>query len=805
MSTGAPRRLGVRHHKLRAPRKHGLSVSVEEMWSRLSAAIAQIQHHNISKLSYEEHYRYAYNLILNQQGDMLYQGVQLQIQEHLVNQSDMRLTPVFSLSIEEAQAASQAMSGSDKGKLRDNTARLLGLLPGNAEALFPTIPAGERFLSAVTAMWDDHCSCMSKIRDVLKYVDRVYVPNHRREPIWDLGLDLFRDTVVRSTRVPCRTNLLVAMLRQVYCEREGATVERRTIKAVTDMLLSLLHDAKQSVYTHDFEPIFLSTTSEYYATEATRLLESQRATYYLQSAERRFAEEQARVDACLSPNTLAPLKEIVERRLLTEHLDEILAMPDGGLVVLLDTDARADMERMYRLFRLVPTGLDALNKVLRAYVTDRGKIINETTLCESKNTQTPSAEMAMSWVNQVLDTKSRLDGVLATSFQGDKSCEAAINEAMDTFINLNTRAPEFISLYIDEHLRKGTRVADDTTALEPVLNKTITIFRYVHEKDVFERYYKMHLTRRLLHNRSASDDAERSMIAKLKVECGHGYVQKLQGMLNDMKLSEEVLRAFHHTLEREGTSLPLQLNVNVLTATYWPIASPKEPSIFPPALTEACNAFEKFYDTRHRGRVLTWQPSLGTADVRVQFKSRTHELVVSTYALMVLLLFEHADVLTYGHIRDATRMPDADLQRTLQSLACAKYKILRKEPKGRDVSETDSFVFNADFTCSLARVKIAQVAAKIETPQERQETNVKIEEERKNQVEACIVRIMKSRKTLAHNELVNEVVQQLMQRFQPSPALIKKRIESLLDRGTSRYLTNVLQNILRYACSFLRN
>ena len=134
MSTGAPRRLGVRHHKLRAPRKHGLSVSVEEMWSRLSAAIAQIQHHNISKLSYEEHYRYAYNLILNQQGDMLYQGVQLQIQEHLVNQSDMRLTPVFSLSIEEAQAASQAMSGSDKGKLRDNTARLLGLLPGNAEA-----------------------------------------------------------------------------------------------------------------------------------------------------------------------------------------------------------------------------------------------------------------------------------------------------------------------------------------------------------------------------------------------------------------------------------------------------------------------------------------------------------------------------------------------------------------------------------------------------------------------------------------------------------------------------------------------
>lgn len=64
MSSGAPRRIGARHHKLRAPRTHGLSVSVDEMWLRLSSAIAQIQHHNISKLSYEEHYRYAYSLIL---------------------------------------------------------------------------------------------------------------------------------------------------------------------------------------------------------------------------------------------------------------------------------------------------------------------------------------------------------------------------------------------------------------------------------------------------------------------------------------------------------------------------------------------------------------------------------------------------------------------------------------------------------------------------------------------------------------------------------------------------------------------
>lgn len=50
------------------------------------------------------------------------------------------------------------------------------------------------------------------------------------------------------------------------------------------------------------------------------------------------------------------------------------------------------------------------------------------------------------------------------------------------------------------------------------LEKTIILFRFLYDKDKFERYYKMHLARRLLYARSASDDAEKGMVAKLKVE-----------------------------------------------------------------------------------------------------------------------------------------------------------------------------------------------------------------------------------------------------------------------------------------------
>ncbi len=53
--------------------------------------------------------------------------------------------------------------------------------------------------------------------------------------------------------------------------------------------------------------------------------------------------------------------------------------------------------------------------------------------------------------------------------------------------------------------------------IEVILDKSLVLFRFLQEKDVFERYYKQHLAKRLLLNKSVSDDSEKNMISKLKV------------------------------------------------------------------------------------------------------------------------------------------------------------------------------------------------------------------------------------------------------------------------------------------------
>ncbi len=140
-------------------------------------------------------------------------------------------------------------------------------------------------------------------------------------------------------------------------------------------------------------------------------------------------------------------------------------------------------------------------------------------------------------------------------------------------------------------------------------------------------------------------------------------------MFTDMRISSESATTFRNWLNRHGVcnsvlicdlkgaddrqqQLPFELSVSVLTASYWPQQIVSSSSCnFGNLLTASTNVYTSYYDSRHSGRRLTWQGNLGTADVKVRFKSRSHDLNVSTQALVVLLLFEEVkegENLSYG-------------------------------------------------------------------------------------------------------------------------------------------------------------
>jgi cullin 3 len=171
--------------------------------------------------------------------------------------------------------------------------------------------------------------------------------------------------------------------------------------------------------------------------------------------------------------------------------------------------------------------------------------------------------------------------------------------------------------------------------------------------------------------------------------------------------------------------------------------------------------------------------------------------------MCILLLFNDTDTLSLRQIRSQTHIPDQELRRHLISLCTPKNRILKKKSKGRGItSDDDTFTYNKDYTSKLKRVRIplvkeasiastastAAAAAAAAAPEAAAaavidgSVPVAVEEDRRHLVEAAIVRIMKARKALNHNDLIAEVTKQLSIRFSPSPQFIKKRIESLIER-----------------------
>jgi len=696
----------------------------KKTWELLRNAIHEIHKQNASGLSFEELYRNAYNMVLHKCGDLLYAGLREEVDAHLC-----------SVAAEVAET-------------RD-----------------------EDFLQRVQQAWAYHKTSMLMIRDILMYMDRVYVTQNNVPSVYDLGLELFRRNVAENPQIRQRQRLI--LLELIRSERQGEVIDRSLLSSITHMLVDLGINSR-AVYEAEFEVHFLETSAAFYTVESQRFINSNSCPDYMRKVEARLREEEERIEHYLNPFTEPKIREVVERELIAAHMRTLVEMEGSGLVPMLKEDKIEDLQRMYNLFSRVAGGRDLMCEVLCAHVRDVGTQIVQVPE-EAITMQRQATGVFMPELIQMRDKYMRL---LEQAFANDKIFTKSLNQAFEHFINLNPRSPEYISLFIDEKMCRGLSGASDEE-VDQIVEKVMDIFRYVQEKDIFEKYYKQHLARRLLLGKSVSDDAELNVIQRLKMECGFQFTTKVEGMFKDISKSALTMEAFRGYLRRNRSPLGgIELNVQVLTTGFWPTQVATE-CLLPDDVQQCCKVFEQFYLSSHNGRRLTWQTNMGTADLKVAFEKKRHELSVSTYQMVILMLYRDHDYRTFQELKELTGVSPLDLKRNL--LMLAKYKILVKIPRTRRVDDTDKFHFNTRFRHKLYRVKVmTMLPSKNETA--HSQTLKKIDEDRKHHIEAAIVRTMKARKTLQHNLLLIEVTNQLKSRFTPHPAVVKKRIESLIER-----------------------
>ncbi|CAG0892523.1 unnamed protein product [Darwinula stevensoni] len=605
------------------------------------------------------------------------------------------------------------------------------------------------FLQTLTLTWTDHKISLVIMRDILSYMERVYVPQHGVEDVYGLGLVLFRDHVIKYREI--KEQLKEALSDMVAKERRGETVDRSMIRDITTMLAMLGGD----IYKRVFEDPFLQQAVEFYRVKSRNFLEEgssvreESRTNVEKEGAIQEAEDESRCDHMATiveeENQKPPLESTasdiqpfirhvrawterearrasrygVGKRALRRAMTDALILDNMDAIVaatvapkppsfpalqrespeiarMLRDGSAEELRSRYDLHSSVPEGSNITAKCVSAYLRERGRAL------------AAEAEGPVSHVQSLLDLKHQLDGILHSSFRGDRVVEQAIARDFHHLLGLDPRSAERLSLFVDHTMKRGARGMTEPE-IGDVLDGAMALFRFLPEKDAFQRFYEKHLAERLLLE-SASEEVERSMVSRLKTECGSQFTAKLEGMLKDMAVSKAIAKELKHRVAAAGVSASQS---NLFTVALWGIAS---------------------------------------VDGVVLRAGRSA-----------------------GEIATETHIPERDLIRALQSLTLGKatQRILTKNPKTRDIEPNDVFAINDSFTSKLYRVEIHSTKGK--SVHKRIETRSQADEDGEQGIEATNMH-HESCKRQPHNPLTTEVPEQLKGRLLPRPVVLEKRI-----------------------------
>lgn len=718
---------------------------------------------------------------------------------------------------------------------------------------------GEFMLRELGRRWSNHKLMVKWVTRTFSYIDRYHVKRHEKPNLETTGYTCFKDEVFSVISEDIR-NAALSIVRR---ERDGESIDRSLLKAVLGIFAEM-GMGKLDVYTEEWETPFLEATAEFYRRASAKWADEDSFPEFMCKADVCIVEELERAAQYLHPQTQDRLLRVCEKEVLVTHQRKMLEKENSGLVALLENDKREDLQRLCRLYSRVQDGLEPVGQILKSHIQKEGmELVREqrsrleaaassapasaehragagsssqlqgasssapsSAVPTSPATPGPSAQPGASssakpdFIQSLLALHDRYMDIVSACFSNHPVFNKAMKDAFERFVNEqvgDSSTAQLFANYCDSLLSSGGIGAKMIeNEVETQLEKLVKLFTYLSEKDVFQEFCRKQLAKRLLLDRSHSDDLERFLIGKLKQGCGSHFTSKLEGMITDMNVSKDIQRAFQQwNIEKFANSEAISsqssssssggavvdgvdFSVRVLTTGHWPSYAEAK-VVLPPQLEACTRRFKEYYDFRTSQRVLRWVHLLGKGSVETSLfvgKRSPYnkvELLVSTHQLCILTLFNDADEVTYSQILERVDCKQTDkdakdagsgedsIKASLGSLMSKKYPLLIKEPKGREFNSSNVFRLNTRFVSPKRRLNIPMPTAKI-SEAEKEAAHETVVEDRRHAIEAAIVRVMKQHKTLEHQMLIMEVSKLCNPVFKPEPRAIKNRIEELINR-----------------------
>lgn len=649
----------------------------------------------------------------------------------------------------------------------------------------------DSLLNYYKEIWDRFTTGMKYVDHIFNYLNRYWVKKVR-----DDGRDDIHDVYTTSLIIwkehlfeYLKDKILRSLLDLIQKDRNGEKIDTSLIHNIINTYIALsVNDV--NVYCIEFESAFLKETRQFYKLESREFLIHNSISDYMKKVDARIQEEEKRVYQYLHSSTMPKLIEVCDETLVDDHKEQL--WPE--FQELLAHDKNDDIELMYRLLSRIPDGLEPIRQMFENHVLNVG---NDSL----KGIEDTSSNDPKLYVETLLKVHKKYNQMVINAMKSDSGFMVSLDRACRRFINDNavtkkegtSKSSELLAKYCDNLLKKSPKNPEEQEILE-ILNDVMYIFNYIEDKDIFQTFYSKMLAKRLIHGTSSSDHLEMQMINKLKQHCGFEYTSKLGRMFSDITVSKELLENLQSSEEYQKESGGIDFNVMVLATGSWPLQLPSSNFSIPKELASLKAIFTKFYHGRYSGRKLNWLHQLSKGELKAKFRNdskSSYILQCSTYQMGILLQFNDAQEMTMKDIQIATQLTDSTLKNTLTSLIKTKVLVIvNNEEKSNNNDENEDhkeidkmtrFRVNESFKNKRARIMINIPIREVQK-KETTDTQKVIEEDRRLQIQAAIVRIMKMRKKAPHVQLMTEVISQLQTRFKPKVSAIKKCIDILIEK-----------------------
>lgn len=635
----------------------------------------------------------------------------------------------------------------------------------------------------------------------------------------DIVRKLMLDSWNQSIFGEIKQKLQDSAMRLVRAERNGEAFDSQLVIGVRESYVNLSSNAtdKLQIYRENFEAAYIEATEAFYWVKAPEQLSLHGVENYMCYADAKLQEEELRAQKYLEPNSASVqlLTDCCIRVLVATFKPAILA-ECPRMIQHRQTDK---LRLMLKLMDKVPEGVGPMLRNLEEHIVSAG-------LADMMAAVDVITQDSEKYVDRLLDLFRRFSILVKEAFDDDprfltardKAYKLVVNDATVFRLELPARqssgigapilnskpnnnngqpeskCPELLANYCDMLLRK-TPLSKKLTSdeIENKLKDVLLVLKYVQNKDVFMRYYKAHLTRRLILDTSADSEKEENMVVWLReVGMPADYVNKLARMFYDIKVSQDLNQQFK---EQCRAAIADSLNIKILNAGAWARGSERVTVSLPLQLEDYIPEVEEFYKKKHSGRKLQWYHHMSNGTITFTNQVGRFDVDVTTFQMAVLFAWNQrpCEKITYENLRLATELPDPELRRTLWSL-CAfpklKRQLLLVEPHAhspKDFANDTKFWVNQEFAIIKngklqKRGKINFIGRlQLSTERSKEEDNQSIVQLRILRVQEAIIKILKMRKKITNAQLQTELVDILKNMFLPSKKMIKEQIEWLIE------------------------